>query len=853
MQVEPWGKLCGKERHHLAHHCADVAACFEALLRLPAIRSAFERAAGRPLFSVDIARLAMIAFLHDAGKLHPGFQAAGWPQVKGKGLRKHGHSGEGQAIFFETELQELRDALLRIEEIAGWGAEETLAGLLKAGFAHHGRPLCVENRHCQRWNDVPEGIAYDAFKAAKDIGDCLPVWFRAAFDRNAGQLPDNPDFQHLFAGLVTLADWLGSDSSRFAFVADFDPNHMKRAREIATCRMTEIGLDVTQLRKAMPSCPGFEHILPGRLPRPAQAAVGAFDLEDPLVILEAETGSGKTEAALWRFARLFSAGKVDALYFAAPTRAAAVQLHRRVDQAMKALFGKDGPETVLAVPGYFRAGDHEGRALPGFEVLWDDQGSAESTARRWSAENAKRFLAATIAVGTVDQVMLAALQVKHAHLRGAALARSLLVVDEVHASDTYMSKVQEKLLETHLGRGGHAMLMSATLGACARATWLGQRASAPDREAAIGAPYPAVWGQASGLVCVQPEGQEKRVHMRLENGWEAGHAARLAIDVAERGARVLVIRNTVTAAVETFHAVCKAGAAEMLLTVAGKPTLHHSRFAAEDRRQLDKQVETVLSPDNAKRTPGGMIIIGTQTVEQSLDICADFLVTDLCPADVLLQRLGRLHRHRDLVRPAGFKEPCCKVLSPANGLDRLAKPDFENGLGLFERDGGGIYTNLHAAELTRRLVAEQPQWVIPDMNRMIVESAVHPDAIAALSDEKGAPWKDYEDTVLGAAMAERGQADMAVLDMSRCFGEEMFADAEESIRTRLGAEGSRIEFVPGTKGPFGTEITAITCPAHWKGIVAEDKVATETADGGELQFAVEDTAFAYSTCGLVKL
>jgi len=75
------------------------------------------------------------------------------------------------------------------------------------------------------------------------------------------------------------------------------------------------------------------------------------------------------------------------------------------------------------VPGYFRAGEHEGQALPGWRVRWDDDGGADERRLlgRWAAENTKRYLAAMVAVGTVDQAMLAALQVKQAHLRSAAL------------------------------------------------------------------------------------------------------------------------------------------------------------------------------------------------------------------------------------------------------------------------------------------------------------------------------------------------------------------------------------------------------------------------------------------------
>ena len=235
-------------------------------------------------------------------------------------------------------------------------------------------------------------------------------------------------------------------------------------------------------------------ILTGRdRPRPAQASAAEFSLDERLVILEAETGSGKTEAALWRFARLFEAGRVDSLYFALPTRAAAVQIHARVHAAMSQFFGEGAPEVVLAVPGYLRVGEAQGHPLPDWRVRWDDNPDEAKLMARWAAESAKRYLAATIAVGTVDQAMLAGLQVKHAHLRSSSLSRSLLVIDEVHASDHYMTEVQSQLLKVHLRRGGYAMLMSATLGAAARAKWMGRRT--PRFVEAVAAPYPAVWGR----------------------------------------------------------------------------------------------------------------------------------------------------------------------------------------------------------------------------------------------------------------------------------------------------------------------------------------------------------------------
>ena len=149
------------------------------------------------------------------------------------------------------------------------------------------------------------------------------------------------------------------------------------------------------------------------------------------------------------------------------------------------------------------------------------------------------------------------------------------------------------------------------------------------------------------------------------------------------------------------------------MQVAGGPALHHGRFAVEDRALLDQEVERALT-NNPSRERQGCIVIGTQTLEQSLDIDADLLISDLCPMDVLLQRIGRLHRH-DLSRPEGFKDACALVLMPEGGLDRLTAPNFENGLGGWKAEGGfnGIYRDLAGLELTRRSSGIPPSGIPP--------------------------------------------------------------------------------------------------------------------------------------------
>lgn len=843
---EPWGKFSDGKYHHLAHHCADVSACFEAMLASPVVLSRFEKCAQMSLSKVQISRFAALAFLHDCGKLHPGFQAKCLQNEDWRG-DYHGHLAEGAAIFQEDDLYQL--ALnLNLECLCNWGIDENW---LFASLAHHGRPIRMSNRARKGWR-VAQSV-YDPVSASAELGCMMRKWYPDAFVESSADWPNSPNAQHFFCGLVSLADWIGSSQKFFEFVPNLDPDYANLARERANQAVVEIGLDTKRWCIAAQGRTDFKTLTSGLSPRLQQQLVGNFPLDDPLLILEAETGSGKTESALWRFIQLFAAKRVDSLYFALPTRAAALQIHERVNNAMKNVFGEDAPEVVLAVPGYLKAGEAEGYKLPNWEVKWDDDNGAseKKLLGRWAAENSKRTLAAPVAVGTVDQAMFAALQVKHAHLRAGALARSLLVIDEVHASDHYMTELQAHLLGMHLDRGGYAMLMSATLGTVARSKWL--KRPVPACSEAVKTPYPAVWGKCSpNPQYITQRSFSKSVSMRLINTTASNAFSSYCIDVAKRGARVLVIRNTVTDAIDVFRAVQSAGAKNLLLQVNGGPALHHGRFAPEDRRLLDEGVESTLNPNRVGDT--GFIVIGTQTLEQSLDIDADQLCTDLCPVDVLLQRIGRLHR-RMRRRPAGFEKPECLVFSLDEGLEVLLKPNFKSGLGAWKTRHGleGIYRDVTGLELTRRLIEKYRIWEIPKMNRFLVESATNPEAVDSLHRELGKAWTDYSIGVYGKDIADAGAARMVALPTGSDFAELQFPENDEAIRTRLGSEGARLKFSEDMVGPFGTVVSGLTLPGHWPLVEAPTESLKPTLENGRMHLRVEDMVFSYCREGLQRL
>ena len=689
----------------------------------------------------------------------------------------------------------------------------------------------------------------------------------------------------MFLGLCTLADWIGSDRERFPYCDEPDGDYFENtARPRAQDALKEIGLDIGNQRDAVGAMSAgfsdsariFDHIR-GFEPNAMQLKTRDIPLDERLAIIESETGSGKTEAALWRFARLYEDKRVDSLYFALPTRAAAVQIHRRVGDFVKSAMpdGAAAPLPVLAVPGYVRAGDFDGRHLPNYRVWWED---GFHDGRRWAAESSKRYLAAQVAVGTVDQAMMAALQVRHSHMRAACLSRSLLVIDEVHASDPYMRAIIEALLKAHLGAGGYALLMSATLGSSARRRWLSRsrRAAANDRfplDAAIAAPYPSIAVRDGDSERVDGVGTNDRAKsVRVEARPLMGDfaaTAKIALDAAREGAKTLIIRNTVGYAIDTQRALESAAAGDgearaALFGIDGIHAPHHSRFAASDRRLLDAEVEKALGSPRSRE--GGIAVVGTQTLEQSLDIDADLLITDLCPMDVLLQRIGRLHRHAEnnRKRPDAYRDARCIVLTPFAGedLSPLLKKGGQNPNGLGPE--GYVYPDLRISQLTLRLIdksaANGESWHIPNMNRHLVESATHDEALSEF-DGLGEDWDELRKNINGERFADDLTARQVIVKRDKTFLERevRFASGvEDRIRTRLGDDNMEVELDPPPPSPFnGAEISTISMPLRWldKNDSSEMEAVTVTpnkTDGG-FEFAIGNRRFAYDRLGLRRL
>ena len=826
----------------LVDHGLDVSAVFAAMLDGGAWERVLAQAAGRALTAQDKARLTLLAALHDIGKANAGFQGR---RVRGADVI--GHEREVSALLFDPVLRQTAAGQALIAILRDWGAGPYLSALM----AHHGRPrLEYGPRDRIGYKDqtpVHRGhwqvrAGYDPVAAAADVIAQLCAQYPLAMAAGP-KLPDEPRFVALFAGLLVLADWTGSDERRFPVAG---PHGAQRA----AMRVTQAADAVAARGLGAITTPAGDFQAALVFPPHAMQTAAAADDLGPIALIEAETGSGKTEAALWRWLELRRRGQVDGLFFALPTRSAAVQLHRRVDAVLKRVWGGTLPGAVLAVPGYLKMGDVDGHALPGRAVRWDDRADGAAIDARWAAEHANQYLAARVAVGTIDQALLGALKVRHAPVRAAALARSLLVVDEVHASDAYMTGLLERLIANHVGTGGQVLLLSATLGGATRARLLGQKA-VPTLAEAVATPYPALSGRDAPPRAIMGEGRPAK-QVTIETAGliaDPEAIATRAIAAARAGASVLVVRNTVGGAVAVAQAV-EAAAPELAFQVEGVATLHHGRFAREDRVLLDTAVEHAFGKG---RSAAGRILVGTQTLEQSLDIDADLLLTDLAPMDVLLQRIGRLHRHDRKDRGA-FAAAHVVVLRPAERdlTPLLGKVRERHGLGPAAH--GGPYPDLLQIEATLRLLEVNPVVSIPADNRRLVEEALHPEVLARIAADRDAAWQNHASARAGSVYADGATARGVSLDLSVPFREHLFPDGMDAVATRLGARDLIVDLDEPVVGPFGQLVRRLTIP-HWmSGTIAADEAITGLATGPDgWQFGLGERRFGYGRWGLERI
>jgi CRISPR-associated endonuclease/helicase Cas3 len=698
----------------LFRHMSDSAAVASLLWErwLPVsirrtISGSLPDAHGRTLFS-------WLAAAHDLGKCSPAFAVQayavqmGWladrMRLQGLAMRpdlqkrdRSPHSHVSHVILHEWLINQgfSRDAATSYAVVPG---------------GHHGlEPLDANLEFAElreqigsgRWRDTQRELA-DWVAKWSGIVELLPAL--------AGRSLPAPAQVLLTAGVI-VADWIASDAVRFPYE---DP---RSSAERARAAWTELRLTppwsavlpaglLEQFRARF-------HLPVGAHPRPVQQVMWEAAQSIPeaaLMILEAPMGEGKTEAALLAAEVLAARFAAGGCFIALPTMATSDAMFTRVHDWIERL--PTGAVSLFLAHGKAALNEEYDlirlRGLVGVEEDRHPGGEGVAVALDWLSGRKKGVLSSFV-VGTIDQILMGALKSRHLVLRHLALAGKVVIIDEVHAADVYMEVYLDAAL-TWLGAYRvPTILLSATLpqarrDAMVRAYRTGSVSpnavnavhrndspgphsvpapafrsgvSAPVDELSVGVEIPA-GGPANGadptaaagsgyplLTVAAPSGvtvrsvhpSGRRISVRVETlpDDDASLIGVLRGALVDGGC-VAVVRNTVARAQAT---------AAVLRTMFGPDVrLVHSRFLGPDRMALEKELRTALGPpDRQRRRPERLIVVGTQVLEQSLDVDFDLLITDLAPLDLVLQRIGRLHRHhRPAAERGAMREPRCVLV-----------------------------------------------------------------------------------------------------------------------------------------------------------------------------------------------
>lgn len=659
----------GEVQLGVLEHLLNVAACAAEILELepPQVKAQLAADLGLGAEQGVAWTLALVA-LHDLGKASPAFQVL-WPG---------GRAGVHPRLEFSALLREpyrphgvVTEALLpAFLQSLGW-ARELARQLSEAVGCHHG--FRVEDLRQLDLPDTQAGTgSWD--KVRREL--CRLVTRAVGADYAAVPTVSKlsaPAFMRL-AGLTSFADWLGSSfplPTRTDFAAYEDPAAYFAAARAQARELLRGQVHWPAFSTLHPQLPPLEQVF-GYLtegefkPRPLQTALAAAlaQVDGPvLVLVEAPMGEGKTEAALYSYLQLQHATQARGLYVALPTQATGSAMFGRLVKFLREQ-GSTKPVSIQLAHGGTLLHDEFQKRLTDTRVFYRTNTHAEGDdsveavrVEEWFTSR-KRALLDEFGVGTIDQALLGVLGVSHQFVRLWGLGNRVLVLDEVHAYDTYTSELIAALVAWLRALGSSVVIMSATLPDESRRRLL----RAWGIEKIPNAPNYPRWTVANQAAQVQGDTiptveKLSRPSQRIEVQplkSSAKAVARKAVELTVTGGCAAVIVNTVQRAQEVQKEVVRLleerGIVAQTCTGSGpKATeklgvlLYHARYPADERQHREKAALKYLGKGGQR--PERFIMIATQVAEQSLDFDADVMITDLAPLDLILQRAGRLHRH----------------------------------------------------------------------------------------------------------------------------------------------------------------------------------------------------------------
>lgn len=640
----------------------------------------------------------LLAYLHDIGKITPLFQA------------KILESLPERRTIFEHYGVKVPEYSAFMDKKESHHTKCGEAVLLSQGFpnefssivgAHHGMPAEKVKYHMEDYQQHFWGIPKERVFWEPLYTEWAMFSLRKAGFSDATEIAKlNKRTQVLLAGLLIMSDWLASDQSKFGLIEEdviLSENEYPDNRFEAAC--DRLGLpEVWKPEQERIFEADFEERF-GFSMNEIQKSVleTAEGVKSPgLFILEAPMGMGKTEAALAAAEILANKFDKTGVFFGLPTQATANGIFERVVQwaevqssesfhSINLAHGNAEFQPVFAkmqksIPRIDEDGD-EGSGLVVHDLFCGN----------------RKSLLPDFVVGTVDRLLMSVLKKKHAMLLHLGLSQKVVIVDECHAYDAYMNQYLDRALAWLHEYGVPVILLSATLPGKRRKALIRAYLNRTDEnDETLETAYPRLTYTTDDQVksiSLPLTSEEKTIQIVYMTNDDVIGEMECAV---KSGACVGIICNTVSRA-QRF--------AELARGIAGaRVIIYHAQFVIPERLEREDDLKKAAGKNSDLAGRKGTIVAGTQVLEQSLDIDFDLLITDLCPMDLLLQRIGRMHRHPRTDRPIEYKNARCIVM----GTEEISAAS-EN-----------IYTKWLLLR-TRKLLPDRIN-ILKDIDRLISET-----------------------------------------------------------------------------------------------------------------------------------
>jgi len=566
-------------------------------------------------FSALIASVPFLCAAHDVGKISPDFQRKSAIWSKNFPIENYNNLW---LPYCGNHCEYSREAIFRRT-----GQHD----LSNAAYAHHGKFV------------VPSKL-YKNPSAWAEYRDKFLEWAEENFGKPQ-DFSGNHSAWILAAGIITICDWIASDEEYFSPKIEYDIESAEKTVVKLLC-----GKDPKIPFGAKVAKRDCEEIFPFRLNDLQKAAIDICKGRG-CYLIEAEPGSGKTEAALLMAYKLIFEGHASGLYFALPTRLTSNMICGRLQQFID----------LVSVGNFNAKLIHSSSWLENPMSLCDSCGNKDYEEKTEWFNSSRRALVYPFGAGTIDQILMSVLPVKHFFLRNAALSDKVIILDEIHSYDAYTGGLIYKLVERLSELGSTVIILSATLSKKRRLKF------APKCKMAKFPFIGAIYNDKSENIINLPMPNSKAYKIIKSNFKDA---LSNAIKKAESGLCVLFICNSVGDCQRVYEEIKR-------IKIEGEYSFEigilHSKFPKFLRDKIEGKWVSALGKDRDKRPSSGCIFVSTQIVEQSVDIDADIIFTQICPIDMLIQRAGRCFRH-SAPRADAAKEPEVRVIIPdLSGVD----------------------------------------------------------------------------------------------------------------------------------------------------------------------------------------